>query len=106
MMAPSLQDLIVRRSGLKAELARVEAAIASFADASPVFITTRRNIRNTPWLTTDPARADDCLVVFCDETLTVSANERQQEGFVVRAAWEQFKLLHPDLIGDAVREEK
>lgn len=95
-MAQSLQELIARRSELLAELERVKAAIAAFADGTPVEVSTRRNIRNTGGITNDPSRANEMLVVFADMSLTTPASSAAQSGWVVRAAWEAFKLENPD----------
>ncbi|MFH1896334.1 MAG: hypothetical protein ABH814_02590 [bacterium] len=92
----SLNELMAKRAELRAELAQVEAAITAFADASAVRIRTHKNIRNTGGVTTNPAYADECLMVYFDQELTVPADKSDHEGFVVRAAWEQFKLENPD----------
>jgi|GEM_PF-3759099 len=102
---PNLQELIGRRSELKSELERVEAAIAAFADATPVRIRTRRNLRNTGWVSTNPDCGPDILLVFADPELTIPAPSRNDEGWVVRSAWAQFQMDHPDMVGEYIWEE-
>jgi hypothetical protein len=111
----NLQELIARRSELQAELKCVGEAIAAFADASPVKIGTRRNLRNTRRVTTDPEWAREwaaeeptepgLLLVFADSNLSTPADQFNHEGWVVRSAWAQFQMDYPDMIGDDIWEE-
>jgi len=82
----------------------VEATIAAFASSKPVEIWTRKNLRNTGWVTTrlDRGAEDGLLMVFSDSTLSTPADESAHGGWVVRSAWEQYKLAFPDAIGNAI----
>lgn len=104
----TLQQLIARRSELKAELERIEQAIASFSDATPVKIGTRRNLRNTGWLSIYPQDVREGeMLVFSDSSLTVPADRSDQGGWVIRSAWATFQLEHPEMIEfSAICEEK
>jgi hypothetical protein len=95
----SLQELLARKASLEAELARVNEAITAFGDATPVSIRTRRNLRNTWGVTTNPDRADEALMIFATRELAVPASKSSHDGYVLRSAWEAFKAENPDCLG-------
>lgn len=103
-MANSLQELISRRAWLLAELKRVAEAIAAFSDQTPIKVVTRRNLRNTLWVSTDLNSAGD-LIVFADAGLSSPAQPRDTGGWVINAAWKQFQVNHPELVGEYIWEE-
>ena len=95
----NLQELVARLAELTAELARVEAAIKAFSSVEPVKIWTWKNLRNTSCVTTQLEKADRLLMVFSDKSLTTPADESAKGGWVLRSAWEQYKLAHPEMLG-------
>ena len=100
----NLQELVARLAELTAELARVEAAIKAFSSVEPVKIWTRKNLRNTSGVTTRLGHAQGSLMVFRDGVLTTPADESAHEGWVLRSAWEQYKLALPEEVGDTIGE--
>lgn len=92
----NLQELIARKGQLEADLAHVNAAIEAFGDSSVVEIQTHKNLRNTWGVTVNPDAADEMLMVFADQEFSRPADKSSHGGYVVRSAWEQFKLDNPD----------
>jgi hypothetical protein len=100
-----LQTLMARKAKLLKELEDLDVAIAAFSNPEPVEIWTSRNVRNTGWLSTNLQAHEGVLIVFEDAGLTSPADERSHCGFVLRSAWAQYKLDHPEMIsGDQIGE--
>lgn len=94
-MNGTLNQLQAKRAELLAELARVEEAIKSFADATPVQIETTKNLRNSAGVTWIPEDADRLMVVYTDEALTTPADKSDHGGWVSKAALAAYKLEYP-----------
>ena len=95
-MNTTLNVLLAKRSELMAELARVEEAIANFADAKPVEIETHKNLRNTSGVTLLPEEADRYMMVFNDWEMTTPADKSSHGGWVLKSAIAEYKHQYPN----------